>query len=82
MNPKVTFGRVLEVLKLNNNLNEETRITWVVFVDETNYEMLESLKTHVSLGSIIFGIEWFDNEGYLCKGALYIEPEPVSDKLN
>lgn len=86
MSPKVTFGRILDVFskarKYYDYLNEETRISWVIFVDESNYEMLKSLKADVSLGSILFGIEWDDDEGYLCKGSLYIEPEPVSTQLN
>lgn len=86
MTPKVTLGRVLSVFnsakKYYTYLNEETRISWVIFVDESNYEMLKSLKADVSLGSILFGIEWNDDEGYLCKGSLYIEPEPISENLN
>ena len=86
MSPKVTIGRIIDVFgsakKYCSYLNDETRISWVIFVDETNYEMLKSLKADVSIGSILFGIEWNDDEGYLCKGSLYIEPEPVSQKLN
>lgn len=86
MTHKVTFGRIIDVFnnakKQYSYLNEETRISWVIFVDESNYEMLKSLKVNVSLGSILFGIEWNDDEGYLCKGSLYIEPEPTNEILN
>lgn len=84
--PKVTLGRILDVFELAkksyNFINKETQISWVFYVDESNIDMLKSLKADPPLGSIIFGIEWVDEEGYLCKGTLYVEPEPTSNIIN
>jgi hypothetical protein len=82
--PQVTVKRLITVLdkaKIQYHFGDEAQIIWIVHITESNIEFFKSLNTlsNVTLGSIIFGLEWHDEDGYINKANLYIEPEPTSE---
>lgn len=83
--PKITIGHlqkcISQAVKLNK-LNDETQISYILQVMESNQQFLKNLKFDAPLGSIVFGIEWYDEDGYLCYGTMLIQPEPTKEPLN